>query len=486
MESIRNISWKQLRSFLDHNQKHVLVGFVFLIFILYGLVIQKYIPLSDFDSSGRFPDQNSWDITRENREKIYENVLQGQAGDWYRVGIATRANTATRMNVFLHSSFDDMTPVGSFNLEQSTDFKYHEMTLQIPKDTIFTDVLFVLPDDGNEAPFFGGVKFSEIFVSRLAVQNKLEADRLKPTLMGNIVHDVRVAVKNLPFVNPNSIFESNFIAEHDFIDGIVLNAKEKINNRGYIIELRERVVKGSNENSVAVRKVILKPGELESLRDEKGYQVINFSVLLKKGKEYFFDIRGIGRLSREIELMSVKELNNSTEEENGDVALVFGRNVNVDSSQELLSGAKVEDSGSGLYYTYSFQKGKSDYFDLYDIGEGVKYDPSKRMVVGPLQKGVYFTYKFNTVYPFEKIRLIARQVRDEEKEIKVEYSLDKKNWREIPTTEIDGGLPGYKLTLQGLRYQTEIYMRTTFVGVNKKTGVFALDKLSVQAKLIKK
>jgi hypothetical protein len=487
MKNIQDIHWTEWWQLAWHYSQYALVMAIFAVFVFYNVVIVPGEPPKKSKSSSvQSAERTAWDVTTEKPEKIFTGVLQGRAGDWYRLGVSTMANRSIRAEVNLRSAFNEDVLIGSLDIGASDDFQYHEIIFQIPSG-IFSDVKFTLRgEDARGIWSYAGVKLSGLALSRLNVKSEMEAKRLAPTLVGNIEHDVKMLTLRQRASDTNTILESRFVAEADFIENVRLNAKEKSKNNGYVLELREKNGDDAEGKDISIKKMILSPGELGADLDEWGNQSIQLPARLEREKEYLLTLTGTGDASRNLTLSSLQGL--SEMESNGDnlAALVFGRYAYAEGG-ELLSGVRVEDFGGGeIIYSYSLSGRENDFFNLFNTEGSVKFDKKEKTIAGRQQQRTSFTYRFFTVYPFEKFMLSARQVGDTEKEVKLEYSFDNEFWREVPATQEQGKPQIFSLTLKDSGVKRVVYVRVSYNGEDKKTGSFGLDQLSVRAQLIRK
>ncbi len=473
--------------FLWRYQKYAMVMIVFTVFTLYTVaVVPKEVPQKSRSSASQSADRIAWNITTENPEKTFPGVLEGRSGDWYRMSVSLMASRGARIEVVLYSLFGENAPIGSFDVTADDDFQYREIVFQIPTGGVFSDIKFILRgEDSSELWSYTGVKVLEPALSRLNVSSKSEALRLAPSLVGNIEHVTKRLALSAPFSDPASVFESRFVAEGDFIESIRLNAKEKANNKGHVLELREGVSSSALGKDVSIKKVTLSPGELELVKDEWENQSVMLPARLERGKEYLITLRGTGDASHDLVLAPLKGSNAALADGKNVAAIVFGQHTLV-NGVAVLSGAKVEDFGGGARYLYSLKGGSSDFFDLFDTEGKVKFDEKKKMVAGEQKQHTSFTYRFFTVYPFEKFMLTARQAGDSENEVRLEYSFDNAFWQEVPFIQVTNEPQMFSLALSGTGNQDTVYVRVSYTGEDKKTRSFGLDQLSVRAQLIRK
>lgn len=484
MKKIENISWNQWMELGQRQNKYILVMVIFAVFGFYAVVVvPEKPPKKSKSSSSQFADRVEWNITTEKPEKVFSGALQGLSGDWYRMSVSTVASRPVWMDVILSSVWSEDVSIGSLDIVASDDPRYHERVFQIPAGN-FSDVKFVLRgEDTGESWSYAGVRVAEFALSRLNVRNKFEADRLVPTLAGTIEHTTKMLAVSKPVANSRVIFESRFVAEADFIESIRLNAKEKSKNSSYVLELREAAKEdGTGKKDAALKKVILAPGELDSNRDEWGNQSVPLPVRLERGKEYLVTLTGTGDASRNIVLSPLEGSQQVVADEKNIATITFGRY----EGGAMISGARVEDFGSEMLYTYSLSREVNDFFNLFDTEGSVKFDTKEKIIVGKQQQRTSFTYRFFTVYPFQKFMLAARQADNTENEIKLEYSFDNTFWGEVPFTQKDKEPQVFLLSLTGTGAERVVYVRASYNGEDKKTGSFGLDQLSVRAELIRK
>lgn len=486
MKNAQNISWSQLTESVRHYSKYIFVVMIFFAFVLYSFIAVPHdAPKKSKSSADQSADRIAWDITTEKPEKNFTGVLQGRSGDWYRMNVSAMANHDSQIDVTLYSVFSGDVSVGSFDIAKSDDFQYHEILFQIPTGT-FSDVRFVLRgDDSRESWSYVGVKLSEFALSRLSVKNRAEADRLVPTLSGNIEHTTKTLVLSDQAADPNLVFESRFVAEADFTENIRLNMKGKSKKNSYVLELRKIVNNGQEHEDISVKKIILEPGELGSDQDEWGNELIAIPARLERGKEYSITLTNTGDALRSPVLLPLEDSQEITLDGENIAAITLGRYMYA-AGGAISSGAKLEDFGDEILYSYSLSGGMNDFFDLFDTEGSVKFDAKEKIVVGKQQQRTSFTYRFFTVYPFEKFMLAARQMGDVEKEVKLEYSFDNAFWREVPATQINNEPQVFSLVLSGTGDQHIVYIRVSYNGEDRKTGSFGLDQLLVRAELIRK
>lgn len=217
MSRIWNVSWKELVELARSCQRYLFVAAIFVLFVFYHNVVAFQESAKKAGSSlNQSASSISWDITPERPVKSFPGLQVGSEG-WYRVGVFAVANKAVRVDIYIHSLFNEDRLVGSFNIMESSDAKYYEAVFFAPLGA-FSDMKFSLHVDGTDESYLlpPGVKFSGFFTSRLDVQNKTEADQLVPTLVGGgiLLSNARVEDSGKELLYSYSLSEG----ENDFFD----------------------------------------------------------------------------------------------------------------------------------------------------------------------------------------------------------------------------------------------------------------------------
>lgn len=467
-------------------QKYVLIGVVFSVFAFYNFaVVREAQPEASQARSEKADERIVWDVTSEAPEKIYEGILQSRAGDWYRLGIFTRASREARIEVRLNSFFDDAVVVGAFDAPQGDVPQYREIIFSIPAGESFSDIaLRLVPETKGEAWPFVGVEFGEPLLSRLNVNNRAEALRLAPTHTGTIERKVQrfPAIDNKE-KSKNTVWKTRFIAEGDFVESVRLNTREQGSGKTYLMELYA-VGAGEGDQSVSlIRKSTLKREAFTTAKDEWGNQSFAFPARLERGREYVLSLTGKENASGKLTLLPLGGSDREIADGNNVVTVVSGRYSDVEGGT-IISGARVEDFGGGkAVYSYMTTGEELDYFSLFATEGEVEFDSKKKRVAGAQKQRTSFTYRFFTVYPFERFLLSAKQAGDDEKEVKLEYSFDNVFWQEVPFTQIEKESQVFSLLLSGTGTERTVYVRASYNGEDKKSGSFGLDRLSVRAQL---
>lgn len=333
---LKNI--KNYAGFVREGFRYVFIGSVFLLAIFYQFIVLPESPKESKENEEK-KGMIVPDLDKKNIEKIYENVLQTQTGDAFRVGITAKSAEDETVEILLRSVLGDIFKAGEMNFTSFEDderYEYKEIVFFAP-GRYENMILRIRGEDTSDDKWDdSAVYIDNFFITRVEVRNETEVRKLEPTVFG--------------------------LADGDF-----------------------------------------------------------------------------------------------------------------------LGGAKLEDLGKNLFYSFSMQNKKSDFDNLYEKSKGIKFDRKKQMVIGAQKNREFFVYKLDTLYPFEKLVLDAEQAGNDEKEIKIEYSLDYSFWKEISFEQKKDEPQKFSLSLNGDRKTRVVYVRVNYRGEERKSGFFALNKLSVNA-----
>ena len=483
MNIVSNTSQERRQIFSQRYGKYVLVLVVFGVYIFYNFVVVKNVSRVTSPISSQLVGVPTWDITTDVPQKKFVGVLQGRPGDWYRIGVLTRAKHDSSVDVFIGSQFgQEGVRIGSFDVSGSDDDRYQEIRFPVPNG-LYSDITLVLRDETKTGEWpFTGVQLSKFDVSRLDVKTQAEADRLAPTLVGMPSHETILLSSDRDDTDPNSIFKAEFVAKDDFLDHVMIHLKDPSMANGSVLELRQKVSGSGNESDVSIKKSVLTTADVESYQDDRGNQLISFPAYVEQGKSYVITLTG----DPNITLSPIgNDMAGMISDDAKPVGLVFGRHA-VAFGDILLLGATVEDLGTEGIYSYSMNGTVDDYFNLFGSFGSVRFDEKGKLIVGKQMQGTSFTYRFFTVNPFRKFMLVARQAGNRNDQIRLAYSLDNATWQDVPSSQMENKPMDYTLSLPGDGTERIVYIRATYTGKDKKTETFGLDRLSVRAELIRK
>lgn len=324
--------------------KYFSIGIIFVLAFFYHSSVQ----LKDErkKESADQPIKKSFDLNAESNQKIYNDIIQSQQGDVFRVGMVVRAWQHAQIEVFLTSSLSDEFKAGEIDVAPTEFGEYKEIVFVTPDYYEDIELRYSGVSANNEAASSDtvsvGADIYSFFASRLDIKSSAEMNSLAPTLYG----------------------------------------------------------------------------------------------------------------------------------------------ISDDGNTTILDGAKLEDMGERYLYSYALKNDETDLFNLFSASEDIFYNPGKKMVMGYQRRNSFFVYKFDTVYPFDRFVLHAVQAGSKKNEIRLEYSFDNVDWREIPLEKKKDSWQS-SFAVVGNNKTSVLYIRTSYGGKEKNSGSFGLQELSVSASLPK-
>jgi hypothetical protein len=421
-------------------------------------------------------------LSSRNPEKIYENVFQPQQGDVFRVGVVLQAEKAQTIEVAVHSIFGDRVTVGELRVEPTRDEVYKELVFVAPGR--YQDIALRLTGSLEENGSWrdSSVTVNTIFVSRIEAENLAEVGHLEPTVFGMFQTQAKsfsieqrdhhlLAVLKVPF-----LAESEFIRSIDIRDGF-LDGETGISASLSTSDGAE----GATDEEV--RSVIFPVTMLSPFRKPEGGYEIPFLSLLKPGQKYLLTITKEGQKKN---TMLPQVFRTDTDRVVGNqnklnVVLNFGSIMRHRSGGKVMDNARLEDLGEAFSYQFSFQKSETDFLNLSQASKTVRFDQKEKMVGGSKKPGEYFVYTFDTLYPFQVFSFKATQSGNAANALALEYSFDDTLWKAVPFTQESSGPQKFSLSLPGDQTNHAVSLRVRYIGQTKKTGLFGLKDLAVNA-----
>jgi len=276
-----------------------------------------------------------------------------------------------------------------------------------------------------------------------------------------------------------------FQAEGNRLLSVTMSARKSITetNETYRIELREY----DSDTQVVDKKVVssfsFSETEAEEKVEEEGSLTFDMPEVLEVGKWYVLSIRqDAPKNPGGLDFAPITFDDGSV----GWVAAEVQPALDDEELSTLLAGARIEDIGPYLHFEYAVSGGVSDFLNIYETSETVKYDVSDQMVRAEADVGEYFTYKIDTIEPFYEMFVSARQDNDYESQIAMEYSYDNSEWTEIPYEQNDGDPQRFASRIESENNDTRVvYIRVRYGKAENSEREFGLERLRVTARMDK-
>lgn len=474
-------------AFVMKNFLHLFVVFIFLIAIFWHYFV---VPPEAVKKEAEGREKAiiiKPDLDEDHGEKVFSHIFQSQAGDVFRIGSQMKAKENAEVEIFVRSPLNEVVKVGTWQLETSENGEYNELLYRTAQR--YEDVIVRLkstPEGAGKDWYDPEVSIRSLFVTRVEASGE-EAASLMPTFYGISALKKQEVFSLKERKKPSNHLEWVFQAEGDYLQALEFFGET---NRGgrqeYIFELYRYNSEKKEKDAKIIKKASFILDELDDFRISTGNYSMPFTHPLKQGQWYTILLtRGQPDDPKSFfTIYPLEAVNNDSEyKERADLALQSGIRFRPQNNTSLLDGARVEDRGNGLLYSFSLLFSPVDYLNLYEASSGIFYDREKKQVVGKQRGGEFFIYRFDTVYPYETFAFRAIQDGDDGKEIKVEYSLDNILWGEVPFIQETPGSHRFELALPGNGKSRVVYVRASYDAEEKTSGFFGFKELSANASL---
>lgn len=430
------------------------------------------------------------DLTKKTPEKIYENFFESRTNDFFRLGVHVSTKDKEQVEVLARSSLNEILPISTWTFEPDEKGQYREVVFSTPGR--YQDLIIRLKKNSevSEMEWYDPEVFIKSFdITPLEVQTHFEAVSLAPTFYGISAtsHRELFSVQNTDKSSQKK--EWLFQADGDFMRSLEFSGK--INGGGrqeYAFELFRYNSVTKEKESAPLQRMPFVLDALNGMRIFSGNFLLPFSSPLKHGEWYVLDF--VGPKNKDPEnFFSLGELEKAVDpnefKQKGDLFVHIGQRARLNGADSFPDGAKLEDLGKKLLYTFELRHDPVDYDNLYEASQSIIFDRERKIITGSQTTGEYLMYRFETGRPFEVFTLDAQQDGDDLLEIRLEYSLDKENWKEVPFAEELPGRARFLLTLPGNRVAKTVYVKATYIGEDKSSGFFGFNEFSVHASVSK-
>lgn len=316
---------------------------------------------------------------------------------------------------------------------------------------------------------------------------------------------------NIPykFTRHNQLIGQTFVADSDTIISGVDMKMGFIGVGGvgsYSLELREAEEKNGNvqpsQVSIASFQFNKESAKKELLIGNDIYHIPLASHLVK-GKKYFLGVNNGAVKFNLINTLQIYGGSSDSREQvytliggksNGQTGHLFLRAYGGDyvkiEGEKVLTNSKILDDGYGSgYYIYSQKGDFSDFLDIFESSDSytgqndVFYDNINRSISASDRNDTYFTYKFNTVRPFNRMSVSLEQPGGAFTDSEISYSFDNKNWQTIKmeTNEADDSIQTntFKSVIKGDGNNKNVYIKVSYNKESQKKNQYQKNKVNL-------
>ena len=451
-------------------------------------------------------------ISPKNPKYYINDIFSSEPNKFYRLTFRERSNQETTLRMKATNPLDEEEIIGEIGLKKSYGNNFHELIFSASGKS--TDILFEKAGvDGAE------ILISDVRISRLNISDESEISNLKKTIAtesSSYVLSQKQEKNDYAFnqlIEPKLIFGEVFKNDLDFITEIELDLDIVKQGDGggekFKLTLREADFDGITPEvkSKSLAELKFSFDGIEQYRQENGKFKFPIFARVKKDSYYFIGLENDRVEVNKFNHISFRGTKDSTSYTDGATAVkkdsqsypafgdiyfrVFGMISSEYNNQHILSGTTIEDLGKSRgIFKFRPTEGRLSILDVYDQSSEVDFDENRKILFeknNPETEN-YFTYKFETIFPFDKFQIRATRENPDWSNVKILYSYDNNDWKEVPFQLSEENTGSKKSTIQEFdftfnekRREALLYLKILSDERDKKS--FGLDKLEITADL---
>lgn len=491
-------------------KRHILVLFVLIVALMTGrdYTIQT--------AQTQNPDTQSLQNTQLLSSQLSltkNNVLQTEPGGYYRLLYDVQSSElldkssdqTVTLSVYLVSDFDNKQLIDTITLKNGQK-TYNRETVFASKES--SSGLYF---EKSSFDFSSDIAIVNIRSNHLNIRTDAEAANLHKLIVGQTTDEVTQEDKT-PVAdryilrgkkeNVGRVFE----AKSDYISGVDL----KLNFIGdggygdYLVELREIEEGSVPKISGVLGLYYFTKGSAEAnLKVSSSTYHFPLAATLTKGKRYFLSLNNERVKTNYFNTIEI--LGSGRNGAAGDRSLVFGGGQyqkeignlyfkifnpisNYVNNERIPRGEIIQDIGSGeSIYDYRQTGQPSDALDIFSIENGdkysVHYDNNYNGIITETANNVAFIYKFDGLSPIKNAKISLNGIQQGAVNCLVSYSLDDKNWEDIPVKKFNFDETGTFVKMLGVNEKVSaIYLKITYDPQDLKfrtSRIFGIQNLDV-------
>jgi len=508
---------KKIFEYLKENQRYL---WVFLVLLL-TFVINKAFPAKVITSED-CANGNCQMIIEEpslgkSDSRFYINdILESRKDNYYRLTFREKTNQDTRLSIKVTDPLDRERKIGELAIIKNYQDNFHEIIFST--DRKYSDLLFEKTNSNDKSEII----ISSVKITPLNITNDARIVELKKTLHAKSAEATlseKQEKNDYAFdqlKEPEIIFGEVFRSNIDFITEIELDLDIIKQGDGggekFRLVFREADFDGVTPEitSHALNELKFSFDSLEQYRQANGKFKFPIFSRVQRGSFYFVGINNDRVEVNEFNHLLVRGTKDATSYPNGSSAVkkdnksypamgdiyfkIFGITFDQFENQRILAGETVEDIGGGKgIFKFNPIENRLALLDLYDYSENIDFDDGRKIIYGEIKpnKESFFTYHFETFYPFTQLNLTGKKLDPKWSNLKILYSYNNQDWQEAPssiefvqnektTEEISTQV--FNFTLNEKVPKNSVYFK--IIPTNLEQENFGLENLEVTANLI--
>lgn len=501
---------------IENNGRYIFASLLLVVAFIIGHFFPAKIISSEKCSGDEcFISLEKPELTDKKIRYYVNNAINGGDGKYYRLTFKESNNKKTNLTAKISTLSDKEKNIGTLSLDDDNKENFQEIIFWA--DPGYPDLLFEKnKEDGAE------VSIRDVRVSALNVTSKEELSKLRPTIYGgmNIVPDQRQTENIFSFEQlktPNLMLGQVFKPTADNIASVSLDMDIiKQGNGGgkkYKLELRKVRLDGDvpDIESDVLAQTEFSLNDASRFIDQEGKFTFPLYSHLKPGKSYFIGINNDNvdvnahnylRLKGSPEtnkyaqgMMAIKNKGETYSFSGSLFFITYGAKFNDYNGIKVLNGATIEDTGKdGGTYRYLSKGGSADILDLEDSSADVKFNDDNETLVGLIDSHPesFYMYKLETIHPFARFKIKARQADVNYGKTSILYSFDKKEWKQVPSYEtadsieavVDDKIQLFDYSVDSGALHNFIYLKIVPEQSDSNEKKYGLKEIQVSADLI--
>lgn len=477
---------------LSENTRYIFVLFLFLVASFYSLVIVKNADKKEKKTEKDKIEQivRTPDLDHIAKSKVYPEKFSSLAGDVYRVIIQAEGSDRAAILVSARSLDGKLLPIDSFDI-QKREKVFREAVFST--DGEYRDIIISLEEKRDESGwqwddtrvFIDHVSVTRLPVSSLADVKKLDS----PTVFGAPERIVAYLPAHQEEMEDDSFGKSTNRVGQYFrpVDSMLAGLQFRgdiVGNGGtgsYRVEIGECADEACGFGEMKMLEKVSFKGEdmarYKLIGSDDMYE-IPLSASLDPNKLYYAGINAKKAKSDNGNYLLLRKFSAKDAAKNSFFGTVFTK------KSDILSSATIEDIGSEYRYEYRMKNSESDISDVHDSFGKVKFDQSLGGLAMSQAEGVSMTFRVNTIHPITAMRMSAKGIDTKSAQFVMEYSVDEKEWKEIPYVQQEGAPQVFDAALSVFD-QSVVYIRARSVQDGSKFNGWGIKDLSISAVLRK-
>jgi len=405
-----------------------------------------------------------------------KDILDSQAGDAYRLVFGARADDDQIVEVVARSQNGKEFSIGKFEIKKESDGGTFEKIFVA--DGKYQDLIF--KRNGKEVLPESRIYIYNVRLTRLERVSNLDKTIFGKTDILNVgsfdgdAYDAEVLSRKGKTVSQFVEIEKGGIL---FVDMKI----EKVGNGGggkYRISIKDpskekgkkKYLKSLNFDSKSLGKYA---------KDEGLYR-FELPVYSKNGGKYELEI---SNSEVEVDSGNYLKLGGFGDGQESFFNVIATKYYEDSNGERILTNAVFEDLGSEYLYCYENNGYVTDLLDVFESNESLQYDWFRNSLRNTGKKGSFYTYKIDTVKPFKSFRIEAKQLEIEKDQIKIEYSFDNENWKNLTYVQEKNGPQIFDHSFSNEGNHDAVFIRVGYG--DDGSSAFGLEKFKVTAYISK-